>query len=78
MTRLGHDIGECLLKARLGHVGSLKSELKVHKCRSENLPISSSSYENNMSKISHQNTFYVLRYAHVKYTKGLFTNIQKQ
>ena len=27
--------------------------LKVHKCRFENLPISSSSHENNMSKISH-------------------------
>ena len=27
--------------------------LKVHKCIFENLSISSSSYENNMSKISH-------------------------
>ena len=31
-----------------------------------------------MSKISHWNTFYVLRYAHVKYVKSVFTNIQKQ
>ena len=27
------------------------------KCRCENLPISSSSYENNMLKVSHLNTF---------------------
>ena len=27
--------------------------LKIHSCRFENLPISSSSYENNMLKISH-------------------------
>ena len=40
-----------------------KEILKVHKCKFENLPISSSSYENNMLKISHQNTFYFLRYA---------------
>ena len=33
---------------------------------------------NYMSKISHQNTFYVLRYAHVGYLKSLFTYIQKQ
>ena len=31
-----------------------------------------------MLTISHQNTFYLLRYAHVKYVKSLFTNIQKQ
>ena len=31
----------------------LTENLKVHKCRFENLPISSSSYENNMSNISH-------------------------
>ena len=29
-------------------------------------------------KISHQKTFYVLRSAHVRYVKNLFTNIQKQ
>ena len=40
--------------------------------------ISSSSYENNMLKISHLNTFYFLRYAHVKYVKSLFANIQKK
>ena len=40
--------------------------------------ISSSTYENNMSKISHKNTFYFLRYAHVTYVENLFTNIQKQ
>ena len=31
-----------------------------------------------MSKISHYNTFYVLKYVHVRYVKSLFTNIQKQ
>ena len=31
-----------------------------------------------MLKISHESTFYFLRYAHVKYVKSLFTNIQKQ
>ena len=28
--------------------------------------------------ISCENTFYFLRYAHVRYDKSLFTNIQKQ
>ena len=28
MTHLSHDVGECLLKAYLGHVSSLKSKLK--------------------------------------------------
>ena len=37
-----------------------------------------SSYENNMLKISYQNTFYILRYEHLRYVKSLFTNIQKQ
>ena len=37
-----------------------------------------SSYEYNMLKIAHLNTFYFLRYAHVRYVKRLFTNIQKQ
>ena len=36
------------------------------------------SYENNMLKISHLNTFYFSRYAHVRLAKSLFTNIQKQ
>ena len=40
--------------------------------------ISLSSHENNMPKISHENTFYVLWHAHVKYVKSLFTNIEKQ
>ena len=31
-----------------------------------------------MSKILHYNTFYFLRFAHVRYVKSLFTNIQKQ
>ena len=31
-----------------------------------------------MLKILHLNTFYFLRYAHVRYVKSLFTNIQKQ
>ena len=37
-----------------------------------------SSYENNMFKISYENTLFFLRYAHVRYVKSLFTNIQKQ
>ena len=32
----------------------------------------------NMPKISRYNTFYFLRYAHVRCVEGLFTNIQKQ
>ena len=52
-------------------------KLKIHLCRFENLPISSSPKEN-MLIISQQNTFYFLRYAHVRYVKSLFTNIQKQ
>ena len=40
--------------------------------------MSSSSHEIDVSKISHENTFYVLRYAHVRYVKSLFTNIQSQ
>ena len=31
-----------------------------------------------MPKTSHYNIFYILRYAHVRYVKCLFTNIQKQ
>ena len=31
-----------------------------------------------MLKISDQNTLYFLRYAHVRYVKSLFINIQKQ
>ena len=31
-----------------------------------------------MLKILHDNTFYFLRYAHVKYVESLFSNIQKQ
>ena len=34
--------------------------------------------EINMPKNLHHNTFYVLRYAHVRYIKCLFTNIRKQ
>ena len=33
--------------------------------------MSSSLHENDMSKISHKNTFYFLRYAHVRYVKML-------
>ena len=47
--------------------------LKVHL----NLPISSSSYEINVFKISHKNTFYFLRYVHMSYLNSLFTNIQE-
>ena len=34
--------------------------------------ISSSLYENHMSKISHKNTFYFLRYADVRYVKFIY------
>ena len=34
--------------------------------------------ENNMLKISRKNTFYFLRYVHVRCVKSLFSNIQKQ
>ena len=40
--------------------------------------MSSSSYENNILKVSHDNTFGFLRYPHVRYMKSLFINIQKQ
>ena len=55
-----------------------KSLLKIHWCRFQNLPRSSSWLENNMPKDSHYKSFYVLWYAYVKYVKRLFTNIQKQ
>ena len=42
------------------------------------MSISSSSFKNNILKISHKNTYYFLRYAHGRYVKSLFTNIQKQ
>ena len=35
------------------HIARYLKKLKVHLCRFENLPVSSSSYENNMLKISH-------------------------
>ena len=38
----------------------------------------SSSHENNMTKISLHNTFYFLRYAHLRYIKCLFTNIPEK
>ena len=31
-----------------------------------------------MLKISYESAFYFLRYAHVRYVKSVFTNIQKQ
>ena len=31
-----------------------------------------------MSKISHENMFYLLSYAHVKFVNSLFTNIKKK
>ena len=52
--------------------------LKVHYCRFENLLISLPSYENNMPKISHYNTFYFLRCTHMRYVKCFITIIQKQ
>ena len=41
-------------------------QIKGILCRFENLPKSSSSYGNNMLKISHKNTFYIFRYVHVE------------
>ena len=35
------------------------------------------SHENGMTKISRYNTFYFLRYKHVRYLRCFFTNIQK-
>ena len=55
-----------------------KISLKLHQCIFENLPISLRSHENNMLKISHENTFYFLTYTVVRYVKSLFKNIQKQ
>ena len=52
-------------------------DLKVQ-CRFENRPIPSSSHQNNVSKISDENTFYFFRYAYLRYVKTLFTKIQKQ
>ena len=40
--------------------------------------LSSFLHEHNMPKNSHHSTFHVLRYAHVRYVKYLFMNIQKQ
>ena len=38
----------------------------------------SPSQENNMLQISHQNTFYFLRYAHVRYVKSFFNKHLEQ
>ena len=38
----------------------------------------SPSQENNMLQISHQNTFYFLRYAHVRYVKSFFNKHSEQ
>ena len=56
----------------------LSFSLKVHQCRYENLAIHSSSNKNSFTKIAHDNNFHFLRYAHLRYAKCLFTNIQKQ
>ena len=52
--------------------------LKVYQCRSENLQVPLSSHKNNMQKVSHYNIIYFLSYAHPRYMKYLFTNMQKQ
>ena len=46
--------------------------------KSVNIFVSLSLYGNDLLKILHENTFYFLRYAHMRYVKSLFTNIQKQ
>ena len=52
---------------------------KIYSCENQQfLSIFLSSRENIMSKISNENNFYVFRYAHVRYAKSLFSNIQKQ
>ena len=53
------------------HILLMKTILKVHYCRFENLAMSSSSCESNMLKIPHYSTFYFLRYAHLRYVKSL-------
>ena len=65
-----------LLKYQRRLIGKVPQAIK-----GTDLKMSSYSCENNMLKISHLNTFYSLRYAHVRYVKSLFrlfTNIQKQ
>ena len=49
--------------------------LKIHQWRFENLP--KSSLRLHMLKISHYNTFYALRYAHMRYVKSLFRHTGK-
>ena len=70
------DLPLCLHEDLLW-VFSIK-RLKVHSCRYENLAIYSSLYKNRIMQIAHYNTFHFLRYAHFRFAKCLFTNIQKQ
>ena len=39
--------------SKLAHFAKIDNDLKVQYCRFKNVPISSSSYENKMLKISH-------------------------
>ena len=52
--------------------------LKVHQCRSENLPICLCSYKNNTLKILHSYSQELSSDIPVKCVKCLFTNIQKR
>ena len=52
--------------------------LKVHQCRYEKFEMYDRLHiKNSMTQILDCNVSYLLRYAHFKYAKGLFTNIKK-
>ena len=52
--------------------------LKVHKCRFENLPLCSWLDKNNTRKTLYYESYEFSSYSPVKFSKCLFTNIQKQ
>ena len=54
------------------------TNLKVHWCTFENLPVCSCAYKNNSLKISHSIYKEFSSYIPVKFAKCLFTNIQTQ
>ena len=51
--------------------------MSVHECKYENVILFSFLLKNNMPDVSHYNTVHFLRYTHLRYMKGLFTNIEK-
>ena len=62
---------------KISTVEQFQGKLKVHQRRFENLPISSSSYENNMVKISKLKHPLLFEICACEIVKSLFTNIQK-